>query len=255
MKWFKNVLFKIAGTLFLIIIFLTFFNGLADKGPSRKKFRVLEGGSEDLTKPEAPPPVSKLKEIMNDRHLVDWANWWKKCIPGLDLNAMEELGEFPLYNETTDFQTADNVRKGPGRILYIKSPDGKRSINPYWGRLVYVKQQDGWQPIEYKESRCGAELFEPSKKQATNILECYMHDGLDGAFWLNNDRLVFMGYDAVTRQMSVECETVESCIAPSVWIADLKSNTYSQYRGNVVKRSACDTGDYLRTSMPKFFGK
>jgi hypothetical protein len=251
----KHFLFRITAAAFLLLIFLTFFNGLADKGPSRKKFRVLGSGSEDLTKPEAPPEVDKLQQIVNDRRLVDWATWWKKCVPDLDLKNMEDIGEFPLLNEPMEFQAADEVKKGPGKILYIKSPDGKRFINPYWGRLVYKKEETGWQPYEYKETRCGAELLNPSQKQDTNILECFMHDGLDGAFWLDKNRLVLLGYDAVTRQMSVECETVESCIAPSVWIVDLKANTYNQYRGAVMKRSACNLGGYLKTSIPNFFGK
>ena len=255
MKRFSKALFKIASTLFLIVIFLSFFNGLADKGPSRKKFKVLGTSEEDLTKPEAPPEVDKLKEIINDRRLTAWYQWWKKCVPNLDLNNMENIGEFPLLNEPMNFQASDEVKKGPGNILYIRSPDGKRFINPYVGRLVYKKEETGWQPYEFKETRCGAELLTPSQKQSVNMLECFMHDGLDGAFWLDKNRLLLLGYDAVTRQMSVECETVESCISPSVWIADLKTNTYNQYRGTVMKRSACNPGGYLKISIPKFFGK
>lgn len=253
----RKGIFKITAPIFLFILFLSFFNGMADKGPSRKKFKVLGTSVEDLTQPQTAPKVveDKLKSIVKDKRLNDWANWWKRCVRDLDLNSMEDLGEVTLYNEPTNFGHADEIKRGPGSMLYIKSPDGKRYIDPYWGRLVYVKENNEWQPYQNFDTHCGAELYEPSKKQAANILECYMHDGLDAAFWVNNDRIALMGYEAVTRQMSAECETVESCISPSIWIADLKSRTMSEYRGPVVKRGACDLGGYLKISAEKFFGK
>ena len=244
---------KLVNIIFLALIFFTFVGGLADKGPSRRKFKVLEGGSEDLIKPEPAPAVNRLKEISNNKHLVQWASWWQKCVPGFSLNSMEDLGEFPVDNEPTDFTASDKIKKGPGGMFYTGSPDGKRYINPYWGRLTYKWNDDGWWP--YVENQCGAELYEPSQKKSAIILRCYMHDGMDGAFWAGKDRLVLMGYDAVTRQMNVECETVESCVSPSVWIVDLKSNTFNQHRGNVVKRDACNLDGYLKLTLPRFFGE
>lgn len=244
---------KLFRIFFFALIFITFFNGLAEKGPSRRKFKVLEGGSEDLIKPEPAPEVNHLKEIAADKRFTQWVSWWQKCVPGFSLDQMEGMGEFPIDNEPADFAAADKVKKGPGGMFYIHSPDGKKYINPYWGRLVYKMSDNEWWP--YVENQCGAEVYDPSQKKSTIVMHCYSRDGLDGAFWLDRDRVTLMGYDAVTRQMSVECETVESCVAPSVWIVNLKSATLSQYRGNVVKRDACNLGGYLKAALPKFFGE
>jgi len=248
-----NVMKKMACLILPALIFIFFFNGVADKGPSRRKFKKLESGEENLIKPEAAPAINRLQQISKDKHFTMWVGWWQKCIPGFSLNKMEDLGEFPVDNEPADFAAADKIKKGPGGILYKNSPDGKKYINPYWGRLVYKWKDDDWWP--YFESQCGAELYEPSQKKSTIVLKCYTKDGLEGAFWVDKDRVVLMGYDSVTRQMSVECETVESCVAPSVWILDLKSATLNQHRGTIVKRSACDLDGYLKTAMTKFFGK
>ncbi len=239
--------------VFLTVIFITFFNGLAEKGPSRKKFKVLEGGSEDLIKPEAAPEVNYLKEIAGNKHLKEWMGFWQKCVPGLSVDSMESLGQFPIDNEPTDFDMSQKVKNGPGGQFYTGAPGGSKSINPYWGRLTYKPEGNEWSP--YIEHQCGAELFDSSQKKSSIILRCYMHDGLDGAFWLDKNRVVVVGYDAITRQMSVECETVESCIAPSVWIVDLKSATLTQYRGNVVKRDACSLDAYLKLKVPGFFNE
>lgn len=246
MKRFLNI-------FFLVVVFITFFNGVADKGPSRRKFKHLESGEENLIKPEGPPPVDRLKEISGDKRFVNWKNWWQRCIPGFSLDSMEDLGEFPVDNEPLDPAVYGESNKGPSKILYIGSPNGKHYINPYWGRLVYRMKGEDWQA--YLEDGCGAELYDPAKKRGAIILHCYTRDGLDGAFWLGNDRFVIMGYDAVTRQMNVECETVESCIAPSVWIVDLKSATFNQHRGSIARRGSCDLDGFLKLSMPKFFGE
>lgn len=239
--------------LAVLLVFAFFFNGTMSKGPSRQKFKVLESGEENLIKAEAPPEVNRLKEISKDRRLTEWAAWWQKCAPNFSLDAMENLGEFPIDNQPVDVAKWGEPRNGPAKSFYVNSPDGKHAVNPYFGRLVYKMEADSWQP--YVELGCGAELYDASTKRSSIILQCFMHDGLENAFWLNKDRLVIVGYEAVTRQMNVECETVESCASPSVWIIDIKSGTMNEHRGPIVKRSLCDLTGYLKLTRKDFFGK
>lgn len=234
------------------ILFITFFNG-GNKGPSRSKFKVLESGEENLIKAEPAPEVNRLKEISGDKRLKEWVAWWQKCAPGLSLDTMENLGEFPIDNQPVDTAKWGEPKKGPSKSFYVNAPDGKHAVNPYFGRLIYIMENGDWQP--YVKGGCGAELYDSSTKSSSIILQCFMHDGLDDAFWLNRDRLVLVGYEAVTRQMNVECETVESCASPSVWIVDVKNGTMSQHRGPIVKRSLCDLDGYLKLTRKDFFGK
>jgi len=236
-----------------IVIFLFFFNGYQQEGPSRSKFRKLPGGVEDLT-PEAVPAKEQrnvLKEISGNRHVQEWAHYWQRCVPGFTLEGMEDIGDAQIEGEAVSALQVEEDQKGPGKMFYTSSPSGKRQVNPYWGRLLFRKEGDAWQP--YIELQCGALLYDKAAKNAKTVLQCSMNEGIDDAVWQNNDEIVLLGYESVTRQMSVECESVESCAAPAIWFVDLAKGWVHSYRGGLIKHGACKLGDYLKQRLPKFF--
>lgn len=237
--------------LLSIMFFLVFFNGYRSAGPARSKFKKLPEGTEDLTTPEAPPEVNRLKEIANDKRLKEWITWWQKCDPGLNTDSMKNLGEAFIDLQPIEMLTSSQINEGPGRMLYMRSPNGRRYVNPYLGRLYYKKLEDGWQSVV--DEGCGAALYETGENKASLMIRCSLLEGLHDAFWLDNDRLVVLGYEAITRQMSVECESVESCVAPTVWIIDLKKTSMNQYHGSVIKRGSCNVDGYYKVKLPKFF--
>ena len=132
---------------------------------------------------------------------------------------------------------------------FIRNPDGILSL--FGINIVYKKEKDGWQPyIQF-----GGFVVIIEKKKAKSIMRLWAQEGIQDSFWLGNDRVVLMGYDATSRQMDVDCPTVESCASPSVWIVNFKTGAIHQYRGGAIKREACDPIGYLELKFPKFFGK
>lgn len=244
----------VAWPMFFALVFLAFFNGYKAEGPSRKKFKKLGEGEVDLTREEeAPPEIDRFKAISGDKRLKDWAGWWRACASGFSLGEMEDVGLSSIHDEDIPPLTPDQISDGPGRMLYQRSPDGRRYLNPYWGRLLFRKEAEGWQP--YVEVPCGAALYTPASMRARRVLDCSALEGVEDAYWRDRETIVLMGYTAVSRQMNVECETVESCVAPTVWILDLKSATASERRGPLARRKSCDLGGYIKQRLPEFFGK
>lgn len=242
---------KITVLLFFVIVFVTFFNGYKTAGPARSKFKKLGTGEVDLTKTEETVEVNKLKEIIGDKRLKKWAGWWQACAKGFSLSEMEDIGHGPVYDERIRPLSTSEMGDGPGKMFYLRSPDGKIHLNPHWSRLLFKKEGDAWQPLI--EIPCGVALYKPKENWARNILDCSALEGIDDAFWFGKERFALMGYMAVSRQMDVECETVESCVAPTVWIVDLKSGLINEHRGKLIKRNQCELGGYLKIRLPEFF--
>jgi hypothetical protein len=238
------------------IIFAVFFNGYQQAGPAKKKFKHLGGSDEivDLTKEQKVVEVDRMKEIAGDKRLRAWEGWWKTCLQNFTLDGMQDTGISGISEEQVPPLTPA-MQEGPQSMFYVKSPDGKWELNPWNNRLLYKKEGDAWQP--YIEIPCGAALYDAKTKAGRNILECSALEGIDDAYWKDKDTIVFMGYEALTRQMNVECEGVESCVSPVVWIADLKTKTVSEHRGTVFKRKAtpCELGGYLKVRLPKFYNE
>lgn len=244
--------FKQIGLLvFSILIFIFFFNGYQSQGPARGKFKKLGEGSVDLTKEEVAPDIDFMKDVRGDKRLKAWEAWWKKCSPGFSLDSIEDIGQAPIYEEKIDFAEPDRLEDGPNKMFYERSPGGKWLLNPYYRRMFFKKEGDAWQP--YIEIPCGVALYDLKGKKARNVLSCSALEGIDDFFWKGSDRFVLMGYSSVSRQMNVECETVESCITPTVWIVDLKSGLMSEHHGPIAKRKSCELGGYLKVKLPKFF--
>ncbi len=250
------LILRIATLCLFIAIFIFFFNGYKDEGPSRKKFRKLPGGTEDLVAEDAMPKpvqVDYLKGLRKNKRVLEWAKWWQGCIPGFNLDALELVGDSELDKDSVDAKLVEESMKGPGKMFYSSSPGGRYSINPYWERLSYRKEADGWQP--YIETPCGALIYEPKSHKARIALNCTMNEGLDDAIWLDKERVAVMGYGSITREMNVECETVESCATPEIWVIDLASGWLHEYRGDLVAHGACKLGGFLPQRLPDFFGK
>jgi len=237
-------------------VFLVFFNGYHQSGPSKKKFKRLGESGEvvDLTQEVVHEEKNLLKEVSSDKRLRRWAAWWGGCLSGFSVNSMQDLGTTGIIDEALPALNS-SMTGGPQGMFYIKSPDGSKILNPWYGRLLYRKEPGGWQP--YIELPCGAALYDSKTKAGKNILECSALEGVDDAFWKDNDTIVLMGYEALTRQMNVECEGVQSCVSPVVWIIDLKERTTNLHRGVVVmrKESPCELGGYLKVRLPKFYNE
>lgn len=241
---------KIVLAIFLTVVFLTFFNGYKASGPARGKFKKLgESGPVDLTRPEVTPDPSLLNGVVGDKRVRTWAAWWRQCATGFSLEGMDDVGRFPLYDEALPYAEP----QGPSKMFYARSPDGGLMVNPYWGRLRFEKENDAWQP--YIELPCGAALYYVKGKRGRRIIDCSTLEGIDDAYWKDKDTIILMGYEAITRQMNVECEGTETCFTPVVWITDIKSNTYHEFRGTVITRSTCELGGYLKHRLPDFFGE
>ncbi|MFH1829928.1 MAG: hypothetical protein ABH871_04035 [Pseudomonadota bacterium] len=252
----KGIFFRAGIILLFFTVFVFFFNGYQQSGPSRKKFQKLPGGTEDVTAEQIQPEGEDklLKALTSDRRLNDWVAFWKTCIPGFTMDFMEDSGESEIESDPVDVKLVQEERKGPGKMFYKSSPGGGRSVNPYWRRLVYKNEQGGWQP--YIELPCSAILYESSTKSARIILSCTMFEGIHEAVWLSKNRLVLLGYESVSRQMDVRCETVKTCAAPAIWVVEFDKGYTHSYRGNqLIKRSDCDLDVYLKKKVPGFFGK
>lgn len=243
-----------AAVLFFAFVFLTFFNGYQQAGPAKRKFKHLgeSGDVVDLTTKQAIVEVDRLKEVIGDKRLREWAGWWQKCLTGFSLEKMDDTGTVSMGEMPTPPLTPE-MTAGPQAMFYRKSPDGKHLLNPYYGRLLIKKEGDAWQP--YIELPCGAALYDNRTKAGKNILDCSALEGVDDAFWKSGDLLVIMGYEALTRQMNVECEGVESCVSPVVWLVDLKARSINEHRGTVFKRKSgiCELGGYMKVRLPEFF--
>lgn len=232
--------------------FLFFFNGYSNSGPARSKFQKLPWGEEDLTTVQKDTYVNRLDKVMKDSRLKKWERYWKGCRSDFSLASMDDIGEMSIDYEPLG-QLTDKDMDGPSRMFYQNSPDGKRILNPFWGRLKFKPLEKGYEAeIEWS---CGAALYEPKANKASLILRCGGEEGLDDGFWLDANRLVVVGYEQVTRQMSADCESVKACIAPTVWLMDLKAGSINQYRGPAISQNKCESFGYIRERLPKFFGK
>lgn len=245
---------RLAIVFLSIFVFVFFFSGYSNEGPSKRKFKKLGEGVEDLTKvPEVKPEKNQLKEIAGDGRFKKWVEWWQKCSPNLNTNNMEVLSSAPIYDEPIKYLSSAEMQDGPQDMFYIKSPSGKYIVNPFFRRLSYQKETGDWQP--YIKIPCGVALYDTKSTWARNIFDCSALEGIDDAFWKDKDRLVLMGYSSVSRQMNVECESTESCIAPTIWVVNVKDQTVSEHHGDVMKRKKCELGGYLKVRLPNFFGK
>lgn len=247
---------KIAAILLFAVVFLAFFNGYQQEGPAKRKFKRLGESDEvvDLTKEEKVVEVNRLRDVMGDRRLREWAAWWGRCLPGFSLERMDDIGMSSM-GEMPIAALGPETEGGPQSMFHQRSPGGAWVLNPFFQRLQYRKEGDGWQP--YVQLSCGAALYDAKTRAGKNILECSALEGVDDGFWKGPDTIVLMGYAALTRQMDVECEGVESCVSPAVWIADVKTKSISEYRGSAIKRktTSCELGGYLKVRLPKFFAE
>lgn len=247
---------NIVAIVFFAMVFVVFFNGYQQEGPARRKFKRLGESEEviDLTKQQALPEVNRMKDVSGDKRLREWASWWQKCLPGFSTDKMDDIGTTSMGEMSIPSLTPD-MGAGPQTIFYRKSPDGKWLLNPYYGRLSFKKEGDAWQP--YVELPCGAALYDTKSKSGKSILDCSALEGIDDAFWKGPDTIVLMGYGALTRQMDVECEGVESCVSPVVWIVDTKTKSINEHRGSAIKRktTSCELGGYLKIRLPEFFNE
>lgn len=241
--------------LFFVAVFAFFVNGYRQSGPARSKFQKLPGGVEDIAEDEmkAEGEDKLLAELGKEKKLRKWVESWKKCLPGFTIESMGDVGESRIEQEPVEIAEVKEERKGPGRMFYIGAPGGGKAINPYFRRLVYKKDESGWQP--YIDLPCSALLYEGGKDRATIALTCSMFEGIQDAIWLDKDRVALLGYESVSRQMDVSCETVETCAAPAVWVLDFASGWAHSYRGELVTRGSCDVQVYIRERVPAFFGK
>lgn len=244
-----------ATALFFVALFLFFVNGYRQRGPARSKFQKLPGGVEDLAEGEMKPEGEDtlLKELKAHKKIAAWAAEWKKCLKDFSLEGMDDVGEAQIENDPVELKVVAEERKGPGSMFYSKAPGGERIINPYFRRLVYKKEKHGWQP--YIELPCSVLLYDTKKKEASVALNCSLYEGMQDAIWLDRDRVVLLGYESVSRQMDVRCETVETCVAPAVWVLDFAKGWSHSYRGDLVTRGSCDVQQYLKERLPRFFGK
>lgn len=252
----SGILFRIGIILLFFAVFVFFFNGYRQRGPSRRKFKKLPGGTEDVSAEQIQPEGEDklLMSLAGERRLNDWVAFWQKCIPGFTVESLEDSGEVEIGADTVDVKLVEEERKGPGKMFYKGSPGGGKYINPYWRRLIYKKEDGGWQP--YIELPCSALLYDSKARSAKIILNCTMFEGIHEAIWLSQSRLMLLGYESVSRQMDVRCETVETCAAPAIWVIEFDKGYTHSYRGNqLIKRSDCDLNVYLKKKLPRFFGK
>lgn len=251
-----HTLRRVAATLFFLVVFATFFNGYQQAGPAKRKFKHLgeTGDVVDLTSQQAPVEVNLLRGVIGDKRLREWATWWQRCLAGFSLEKMDDVGTTSMGEMPIPVLTPA-MTEGPQSMFYRKSPGGKHLLNPTFGRLLFRKEADAWQP--YIELPCGMALYDAKTREGKNVIDCSALEGIDDAFWKSDALFVVMGYTALTRQMNVECEGVESCVSPVVWIVDLKTRTINEHRGTVFKRKSgiCELGGYLKLRLPEFFNE
>lgn len=240
-------------TLFFVCVFLIFVGGYRQRGPSRRKFQKLPGGTEDIAADEIKPEGEDklIKELAANRKIKKWIADWRRCMPEFDLATMDDVGEAEIDYEPVDLNLVKEERGGPGRMFYVGAPGGGKSINPWWRRLIYKKEAEGWQP--YIELPCFALLYK--RKSASIVLNCTIFEGIQDAIWLDKNRVALLGYESVSRQMDVACKTVETCSAPAIWVLDFAKGWSHSYRGKIVTRGTCDVQGYLKRRLPGFFGK
>lgn len=246
-----NILKSSVKIVFIAFLFAFFFNGYKTEAPSRSKFKHLGESEVDLTLEVETPDVDFMKDVRGDKRLKEWALYWKKCAPGFSIDSMEDIGQAPIYEEPIDFLDSTKLEQGPNKMFYFRSPGGKWLLNPYFRRMFFKKEGEAWQP--YIEVPCGVALYDLKAKKARNVFNCSALEGIDDGYWKSSDRFVLLGYSSVSRQMNVECETTESCVAPTVWIYDLKSGLMNERHGPLVKRKSCELGGYLKQRLPEFF--
>jgi hypothetical protein len=244
-----------ATLVFFVAISVLFVNGYRQSGPARSKFQKLPGGVEDLAEGEMKPEGEDkiLKELETNKKIARWTAEWKKCLKGFTLLEMDDVGESQIEQDPVEREVVRSERKGPGKMFYFGAPGGGRSINPFFRRLVYKKDESGWQP--YIELPCSVLLYDAAKDEAFIVLTCSMYEGMQDAIWLDKNRVVLLGYESVSRQMDVRCETIETCVAPAIWVLDVAKGWLHSYRGDLISRGKCDVESYLRQRLPGFFGK
>lgn len=237
--------------IFFVTVFLVFFNGYKQRGPSRRKFQKLPGGTEDVAADEIRPEGEDklILELASNKKVKKWVRDWQRCMPEFDVRTMDDVGEAEIEYEPVDMALVKEERKGPGKMFYVGG--GGKSINPWWKRLVFKKEEDGWQP--YIELPCFALLYDSRKKSASIVLNCTIFEGIQDAIWIGKNRVALLGYESVSRQMDVACKTLETCSAPAIWVLDFAKGWSHSYRGKIVTRGYCDVETYLKNRLPGFF--
>jgi len=245
----------VLATLFFVTLFLVFFNGYRQLGPSRSKFKKLPEGTEDIAADEIKPEGEDklIKELEGNRKIAKWVASWHGCMPGFTLSSMDDVGEATIDYDPVDMDQVKEARGGPNGMFYVGAPGGGRKINPWWKRLEYRNEEGGWQP--YIEIPCFVLLIDSRRKGASIVLSCAIYEGIQDAIWLDRDRVALLGYESVSRQMDVRCETVQTCAAPAVWVLDFAKSWSHSYRGEISTRGTCDVEAYLKRRLPRFFGK
>jgi len=240
----------ILAALFFVTVFLVFFNGYRQSGPSRKKFQKLPGGVEDIEADEIKQEGEDklILELASNGKVKKWVRDWQRCMPEFDLKTMDDVGEAEIDYEPVDMALVKEERSGPGKMFYVGGGGG-RSINPWWRRLIFKKEESSWQP--YIELPCFALLH--TGKAASIVLNCTIFEGIQDAIWLDRDRVALLGYESVSRQMDIACKTIETCRAPAIWVLDFAKGWSHSYRGKIVTREYCDVETYLKKRLPGFF--
>ena len=91
-------------TLFFVTVFLVFFNGYKQRGPSRRKFQKLPGGTEDVAADEIKPEGEDklVLELAANKRIKKWVRDWQRCMPEFDIRAMDDVGEAEIDYEPVD---------------------------------------------------------------------------------------------------------------------------------------------------------
>lgn len=244
---------KVSVIVAVITLFAVSVVAAKDHKPRRGKHYLKPGefGTEtveDLKEVKVEEEESFFDEIKTDSRVKSWVSWWRTCDPSFSVDKFVDRGVFSMDDEWVPYERSEIA--GPNKEFLTSK--GGYTMNPVWGRMRYVKRDKHWQ-AEMRNHWCGVMLYKGDR--ACKVIRCGELDGVFQGFWVGSGKFVILAYRKISPEMDARCKAKEvgECVAPVLWLGDMKSRSVWEYGGTVVTFSKCEPNAYLTKLYPEFF--
>lgn len=193
---------------------------------------------------------SAITELVRSRlrtEKQDWFSWWSKVTPFLTFSkfTFEEANKFTPGEKTAyaGAVTDDSLRKE--KMVYAKSPNQKMLVDPLAGMMLTKENGVVKAGLEPDSSLAVIDLDKNTYEQ---VLTCGTPCGFDDAVWLDNSKILVLGYDILFK--ATNNPDNDSDYAPALWVVDLDDQKVYHYVGPTVSKA-----EYLKNNRAMYFTK
>ncbi len=191
--------------------------------------------------------VSKLVREKLRTEKQDWFSWWNKITPYLtfDKFTLQNVNKL-VPGERVGYKgnvNDDDLRQE--KNVYAKSPNQKMLADPLIGTMLSRQNQVVKGAFDVDSGLAIINLENDTYEQ---VLSCGTPCGFDDAVWLDNNKVLVLGYDILYNATSNP--DLDSNYSPALWVVDLENKAVYHYTGPTVSKA-----EYLKNNRTIYLTK